>query len=338
VYLEFRPVVYDYSPEQNANAKGRIDTRDKCFVDMVVYGAYIKESVPLPLSLDDLLVTPVRTIADLCAQRLPLHYFEPFPADFAVIQSLIQKIRAKLPSLHYETDGAINQAGDYVKIATLWTVEPDQAGLNCSGFVKYLTDGVLVPETGKRLSIPPLKAPFGKRGDAFTNTYETSRDPFFGLDWIRNLASQANRILRGSLFGGLNEIEVQNAPFSSMKVVTKNGRELRRSIPDFMPQAGFEIAALAPLLYTLACDEAGEFFYLGACNTLVRPSPRVRQFFHTVAFFPYFDRTGAFHIACFESAAESPIRRFLARHKGQEISLVRVPAGNGQFYENTIME
>ena len=77
-------------------------------------------------------------------------------------------------------------------------------------------------------------------------------------------------------------------------------------------------------MYTLAIDEPG-MFYLGAVNTELAPKPRMPQYFHIAAFLPYFDEDGLFHIALFESAAETSFNRFASRYPGHYINLVRIP-------------
>jgi hypothetical protein len=270
-------------------------------------------------------------VIKLAGDKFPRRYFEPNPADYREQRQLIARVRERLPELNFADDGAIDTAGRYVYINT-GLEQKGEAGLNCSGFAKWMIDGLLRPVTGERLEIPPLKAPFGERGSSFTEIWEEWRDPFFGLDWIRNLASRAGTTLYSPAFGNLKEIEVRGEPFSQLIIRSRNGSSIQ-SYPGFLENAGYSIEGLLPLLYTLAVDEPGRF-YLAAVNNEVGPPttesnprgvPRMRQYFHIAALVPYFAENGVFQVAVFESAAETQINAFRNRYPGHCVNLVRVP-------------
>jgi hypothetical protein len=304
---------------------------DKCQMDVVLYDAYIVRSLPLPVSMERLYTMQLSEAIKVAGEKFPRRYFEPNPADYQGQRQLIARVRERLPELSFADDGAIDTAGRYVYINT-GLEQQGQPGLNCSGFTKWMIDGILRPVTGERLEIPPLKAPFGNRGSSFTEIWEERRDPFFGLDWIRNLASRAGTTLYSPAFGALNEIEVRTEPFSQLIIRSRTGSVIQ-SYPGFLENAGYSIEGLVPLLYTLAIDEPGRF-YLAAVNDEIGPptsetnprgTPRMRQYFHVAALVPYFAENGAFQVAVFESATETSINAFRNRYPGHCVSLVRVP-------------
>ncbi|MDR0685581.1 MAG: hypothetical protein LBF83_10705 [Spirochaetaceae bacterium] len=305
-YIQFRPL-----------------DSERSSMDMVVYNAYLAQSVNMPVILERLLTLPLQDILGAANNKTLFRYFEPHTADYAGARTLISRIRQSLPGLSFADDGAINEAGEYVFIDTL-EKQVQNPGLNCSGFVKWLVDGLLRPMTGRRLPINALKQAYGQRGSSLTAPFEALRDPFFGLDWIRNLASTVNSTLKSPVFAVLEEIEVNSCPFSQI-ILRKNGTTLTEPYGGFLSEAGFDINGLAALMYTLAIDEPG-MFYLGAVNTELAPKPRMRQYFHIAAFLPYFDENGSFHVALFESAAETSFNRFASRYPGHYINLVRLPA------------
>jgi hypothetical protein len=178
--------------------------------------------------------------------------------------------------------------------------------------------------------------------------WEEWRDPFFGLDWIRNLASRAGTTLYSPAFGSLNEIEVRHEPFSQIILRGKKNSVIY-SYPGFTENAGYGIEGLQALLYTLAIDEPGKF-YLAAINREdgppttpdnLRGTPRMRQYFHIAALIPYFNERGVFQITVFESAAETSFNALRNRSlwlreevvddelkiypNGYHVNLVRVP-------------
>ncbi|MDR2803027.1 MAG: hypothetical protein LBB22_01900 [Treponema sp.] len=291
-------------------------------MDVVAYDAYLAQSISVPMNLERLLTAPLHDVLQAADNRDLFRYFEPKSEDYSSIRTLIARVRRFLPGLSYNDDGAISEAGDYVFINSLMPQTENQ-GLNCSGFAKWLIDGIMRPITGKRLSIPMLKQPYGERGSSFTEPYEPSRDPFFGLDWIRNLASTVNSSLKSPAFSGLKDIEVEQCPFSN--IIARDGGTSRTApYTGFLPDAGFSVKGLPALLYTLAINEPGTI-YLGAVNNELPPKPRMRQYFHIAAFLPYFDERGAFHVVVFESAAETNFNRFVTRYPGHYVNLVRIP-------------
>jgi len=315
-YVQFRPLA---------------GSADKCLMDAVVYDAYIVRSLPVAVSMERLFTMPLNEALNLAGDKFPRKYFEPNLDDYRAQRSLIAKVRERLPEVDFADDGAIDQNGRYVYINTGLEQE-GQPGLNCSGFAKWLIDGILRPVTGERMEIPPLKAPYGKRGSSYTDLWEERRDPFFGLDWIRNLASRAGTTLYSSSFGSLQEIEVRHEPFS--QIISRSGAgSIAQSYPGFLENAGYGSEGLHALLYTLAIDEPGKF-YLAAVNDERGPptsaenprgSPRMRQYFHIAALVPYFTERGVFQVAVFESAAETSFNAFKTRYPGHYISLVRIP-------------
>jgi hypothetical protein len=314
-YIQFRPF-----------------TDDKCQMDVVLYESYIVRSMPLAIPFERLLVLPVEDVLALAGDRFPRRYFDPVPAMYKDVWSFVSAVRAKLPGLQFADDGAIDENGNYVFINTLARQNSSAAGLNCSGFAKWIVDGLLKPLTGELLPITPLKEAFGSRGSTFTQPWEELRDPFFGLDWCRNLASIAGTVLRSPAYAVLEEIEVRTWPFSQV-ILRDNGTSSVRAYPGFLPNAGFGIEGIHPLLYSLAIDEPGRI-YLAAVNTEVyapttpdnqRGTPRLRQYFHIAVLVPYFNEQGNFQVTVFESAAETSFTFFKNRYPGHYVNLTRIP-------------
>ncbi|MDR2757821.1 MAG: hypothetical protein LBB78_00400 [Spirochaetaceae bacterium] len=289
---------------------------DKSLMDVVVYNAYVVRSQSLSIPFERLLVIPVEDALRTAGTFFPRRYFDPDPGMYRELREFTGQVRQRLPELRFRDDGAIDEQGRYVFIEDL-KVQDGPGGLNCSGFAKWIVDGILRPRTGERLTILPLKEPFGDRSSSFSEAYEQLRDPFFGLDWTRNLAAAAGD------FEALEEIEVQRGTFAS--VIRRNeGKSSVRAYPGFLRNAGFDIEGLHPLLYTLAIDEPG-FIYLASVNQEIGPAPRMRQHFHVAVLVPYFTETGNFRIALFESASETSFTNFKTRYPGHYINLVRIP-------------
>jgi hypothetical protein len=305
---------------------------DKCLMDVVLYDAYVVRSLPLPFSFERLFALPVETVLSAVGDKFPRRYFDPLPGMYRNQRDFIEAVRSRLTEVGFTDDGAIDENGRYVFINTLEAQEPEKAGLNCSGFAKWVVDGILRPLTGSRLPLSPLKRPFGDRGSSFTDPWEASRDPFFGLDWCRNLAAQAASVLRSPAFSVLDEIEVRRWPFTELVKRSSDGVS-PQSYPGFLKDAGFGIEGLHALLYTLAVDEPGRVYLAAISNEISAPTtasnprglPRMRQYFHIAVLVPYFNENGVFQVVVFESAEETSFTRFKTRYPGHFVNLSRIP-------------
>jgi hypothetical protein len=308
IYVQFRPIDGDKN-------------QDKSLMDVTVYDAYIVHSMPIPFTFERLMTMPVEEVFSFLGDRFPRKYFDPLPALYKDSYTFRDDVRKRLPNLTFRDDGAFDEQGNYVFIETLKS-QDGAGGLNCSGFAKWVIDGLLRPVTGKRLAVQPLKDAFGKRGTSFTAAYE-DRDLYFGLDWIRNLASIAGKTLLSADFGKQEEFEVRKWTFPL--VMERSGNtSAAKSYPGFLEDVGFGIEGLHPLLYTLAVDEPGHV-YLAAVNR-TQGTPRLRQYFHIAVLVPYFNEQGNFQVTLFESAEETSFARFKTRYPaGHFVNLVRIP-------------
>jgi hypothetical protein len=308
---------------------------DRCLMDMVLYGAYLSWSLPVAIPFERLLTMPVETVYAAMGEKFRRRYFDPDPANYGDLRLFINHLRSRLPELSFRDDGAIDAQGRYVFIETL-EAQDGKGGLNCSGFAKWVVDGILRPKSGKRLDIALLKQPFGQRGSSFTSIWEDLRDPFFGLDWTRNLASQVWSAFRSPDYAGPADFEVRDLPFSHLVLRGQSApgsSPALKNYPGYLENSGFGIEGLRPLLYTLAIDEPGRIYLASVNNEMGPPAtvenprglPRMRQHFHVAVLIPYFDEYSGFQVAVFESAEETRFARFLARYPGHNVNLVRIP-------------
>lgn len=304
-------------------------------MDVVAYGAVLYRNVNLPLSMEQVLRSPFSKILSLSADQVDWGLFSPDPALYAETRSLVASIRAGLPGLRYADDGAIDADGRAVYIATLLP-QGAEAGLNCSGFVKWIADGVLYPIAGSYLEVDALRRRMVDwRGSSFTLKFEESHDPFFGLDWSRALA----RELWSAFYPSRRDEsplahDVDEAPFTL--IVGPNAAAGTRAraadagqnylpYPVNFEDAGYDLRGLTAMLYVLALREPGRW-YLAALNARMVNPPRLRRYFHIAALFPYFDTDGSFRVAAFESAAETSLGRIVGSPSYEFTKLIRMPS------------
>ncbi len=308
-YIQFRP-----------------DGQDRTLLDAVAYEGYVVRSMILPLSLDRVVIESMNRVLMPVMETFPRRYFEPRPEYYADIRALSGAIRSRLGSLAYADDGALDENGlpVYIKSGSRQT---GSIGLNCSGFAKWVVDGTLKPLTGKRLPITPLKQPPLPRGNTFSEPWESLRDPYFGLDWTRNLAAEAGRVFRGERGADPKEYEVRRTAIAALRTAGGNGTT-SRSYPGYIEDTGFEIKGLKAILYTLSIDEPGTM-YLASVNNEMGDAPRLRQHYHVAVLLPQFDEEGRFSISVFESAVESKFDSFIKRYPGHAVHLTRIPVESG---------
>lgn len=311
VRIELRPASAD--PE-----------RGKSWADLVVYGQYAAKSVPLGVPFVRLYNMSLAELQRLTIASFPWDLVFPDSERYGDIESAVAEIRSALPALVYLDDGAFDEQGFPVLIADGSAQKPEAVrialaegqdiagvagGVNCSGFAKWLVDGIIRPRAGTALRIAPLKTPTQAPETNFTEPFRESRDLFFGLDWTRNLASAAVSLTAGrTIKPDASGVDVISSPFAGASGYKKD--------------VGYRASELIPLLYWLAVREPGHF-YLGAVSR-ERGAPLLRQYHHVAAFFPWFDETGRFRLAVFESAVETESALFIARNSDAWVHLVRV--------------
>ncbi len=320
VYVEFRPA-----------------GSNKSVFDVVAYSGYVVYSRPVPLAFQDLYSYPVNQVLAALGNLFPNEYFDVDPRLYADLRFFVSRLKSTVPSLSYADDGALDEQGRPVYIASLMN-QKQSWGLNCSGFAKWVVDGLVRPMTGTSLPIQPLKTPIGNRGSSFTEPIENKLDPFFGLDWTRNLALAANRILRSPSYASLDEVDVSDVPVSQL-IVKKDNKSQIISFPAYMKNAGYNIEGLPSIMYSLAVRYPS-WFYLVSVNTdksaVLRQYPSsapltfsagagIRRHFHVAVLIPYFTEDGVFKVSVFESAAETSFDAFVRRYPGYQVHLVRVP-------------
>lgn len=286
--------------------------------------------VIVPLPFEEVLKSPFTRIRELTADVIDWSLFAPEPALYGDLRKMETAIRVRLPGLRYADDGAIDQDGRPVLISTLVDqVQP--AGLNCSGFAKWLVDGIRYPLTGTYLSVASLTdRMLDWRGSSFTIRFEEALDPFFGLDWARALAREAWATFHPS---GHDESPLANdvdAPPFALRVKDAdpvNGGSAYEAFADNFDDAGLDVRGLKAELFVLASREPGRF-YLAQFNARDKAAPNLRRYFHIAALFPYFDEAGIFRITVFESAAETSLDRILADRDYEFVKLVRLPVSS----------
>lgn len=299
-------------------------------LDLVIYRGVVRHDVILPVPFRKLLVSPLSDIVAWTRDSVDWELLSPVPGLYGNLRDLVRAVRERLGGLRYGDDGALDEAGRPVLIAG--GSPGTDPGLNCSGFAKWVVDGMLKPITGSWLAVEPLKERHEDlRGSSFTQPYERMRDPFFGLDWSWNLGKAVADALYPNRRNRVTDNDVRISAFALVDRGSSepaNGSQTYEPYPANFEIGGYRVDGLRPLLYVLAIREPGSY-YIASFNRRMGQDVTLRQYFHEALLFPYFEPSGEFKVVVFESAAETSLDAVLRRYPSEFAHLVRIPAQPG---------
>ncbi len=341
LYLELKPhkkTNIDYYQ----NNKNYTEEQGKTLVNICLYNAFVRKEIAIGIPFNSLYYLSLMELKENTKNILPWEIFDP-PVAYSSIEASSDIIRERLHKLVYIEDGAFDEFGNPVHLRTgkpqtqdeiIANIQPKQklseikGGVNCSGFVKWIVDGIIKPIAGQGTYIKPLITKTDVPDTFFTKPYEY-KQLYFGLKWIRHLASAALSLnVKRTVLPSDAGIDVKIEPFALVPPVNRQNKAENKqeffSFKGYEKNAGYQTEYLQALLYYLAITEPGHF-YLGTVNNEMG-NPKLRQYYHVAAFFPYFDIFGNFHIAVFESAAETSIEQFTRVNAGAFTALVRIRA------------
>jgi hypothetical protein len=281
-------------------------------MDLYLVGALFYRDVHVPMTMERVLAAPLPEVQRATAGIVDWSIVTVDAAHpgYAAVESMVAQIRTVLPTLPDGEDGAMNEKGLLVRIETSAGMD-EPTGFNCSGFAKWVIDGLYQPSHGSYLPIEPLKRRhIDHRGTRWSRRLEETRDPYFGLDWTRNLAIQLAAADHGE--------DPQDLDPEVMDV---------RSVPTarYREDVGFPVEDLPWILYRLAAIHPGQI-YLGSVSRPFGDDVIMRQHSHVVVFLPYFSADGRINAVVMERNAETSTASILERYAGEYVHLTRVDA------------
>jgi hypothetical protein len=184
-----------------------------------------------------------------------------------------------------------------------------KGGFNCSGFAKWVVDGLYAPLSGHLMDIGPLKSRNAARTNTWSTRFEEELDPYFGLDWSRGLARTLLQARTGVIPTD-EQIDVRDSDH----------------LP-YIRDVGYPVPKLEYLLYFLARKDPGTL-YVGSVNApsaaVSEGTPTLRQHHHVIVLFPYFDARGVFQVAVMERNVQSSLASLVRRYGSEYVHLVRI--------------
>ena len=283
---------------------------NESLMEIQLYGKIMQKDIRVPLCLAGLSKRSFAELANLTSNYVDWNFYI---SDYKKlygddVRALANTIAPLLYYLKDKDDGAINQAGNFVYINSL-NLQTENGGLNCSGFVKWIADGLYKASTGQNIDITYLKEKhYNLRGNKWSEKLETEKDPYFGLDWTRNLAYE---ILK------LHEPE---AHLSSVDVNSLHYETYR-------PNIGFPLENIKTVLYELAVTNPHDF-YLGSLNSKSNEAPYLREHTHVLALFPYIDKLNNFQVVVYSRNEKISLDYLKSHWKDNYIHLVKIEASS----------
>jgi hypothetical protein len=281
---------------------------ERSLMDVYLFGIRIYHSIVLPYAINSIIFESFSHIISLSNTIIAwdILLYRGYDHESSDIIAMAETIRTMLPLLHDRDDGAMNERGEYVFIHDVKPQEGEK-GFNCSGFVKWIVDGLYYPLTGTYLTIEYCKTKHLElRGNSWTRWYEDERDPYFGLDWSRNCASALYEAKTGSSVKNPEMFDIRSVPFLT-----------------YIEDVGYSVAELELLLFLVAQKYPNTLF-IGSINREYGNEPSLHQHTHCAVLLPYFSSDGTFHTIIMERNKETDLETFLTNNRGNYIHCVKI--------------
>jgi hypothetical protein len=308
---------------------------DRSKLDLVVYGGVLNREVPLPVPFERAFAATMAEIAAWTGDIVDWSLFAPRPGLYREVRAFVDETRRRLPALRYADDGALDAEGRAVYIAT-GEPQAEPTGLNCSGFAAWVADGFYRPLAGRLLDPRALAARHVEaRPTPAADRYEEELDPFFGLDWTRNIAAALLAARAPSRPHGLAESDVRISAFALVAPSgavaggspdAVNGSSAYQPYPAYQDGLGYESSGLKALMYVLALREPGSIYLASLSRKSGGLIPGLSRHYHVAVLAPYFLESGEFRVAAFESDVETSVEAIVARVPKDYVHLVRIKA------------
>lgn len=301
--------------------------------DLVIFGNYAVRNVPTGVPFERFYSASLSEVQRITKINVPWKYVTYNPEYYDSIHKMAFAIREKLPNIVYNRNAMVDEKNQIVDFVTgekleVMNIEKEKLPLSSSGFLKWVADGLVEPIAGSKLKRYPLLAQtvdykeIGYQG-ILSNNYSLS----YSLDFARNLSSAVLSVNTGMVYK-FNEsgVDVKIEPFAT-------GRKDDGTINNvtFIEDCGYNLSVLKSMLYVLASEEPGNFYFGAIRETDHSHSPEVKVFNQNVIFMPYFGPDGFFNCYVFMNGMELSLSDFEKHFKNDFVYLTRVRS-NSVFY------
>ena len=270
-----------------------------------IFGGLVANQVSVVVPFDFFYTSSMKDIVGV-TMRFPWEYIKTNNQIYAETKYMISVIHENLPALADKT-----------------LLENDTD----LGFLKWIIDGLVEPLVGGRVFDDALIASTVKA----QATYSSPEDAYATYDYTRNLATASHSADTGiSYTANTSSVDVALEPFGFF--VDDDGVKKR---VEYIAKNGYNNEILKSILYILTTTEP-QLFYLGAIRNpaISEANGKTIEYYsynHAVAFFPWFDEDGYFHVKVFQDGKEFSFDKFLSIYPDSFTHLVRVKSSMNFF-------
>lgn len=278
--------------------------------DIILFGKIYKRNLPYYFPFDSLKTISLYNILSLLEDNKLQNEALITKDDSTIKEKLISKIILPSVGFKYVDDGARDEFGNFIYIENENDQKTNEQGFNCSGFIKDIADNYirLINPDFRYLNIPDLKKErTNERENIAFQYYDLDYDPFFGLDWAKNISDKINQLCN------YNVIRAEEYNKDNYVIHQK--------------YRGYDIDNLKEILFRDQQNDSTNFYIL-VFNRLRIEKPVVPEYYHLAIVVPYFNDKH-FYLRVFESSYETDFTRIsnLTKDKSREekIVIIKVP-------------
>ena len=274
--------------------------------DISLFGKIFRKNIPYYFQFDELKTISMNKIFSMLDELKLTGELIIDSNDKSIKDRFISKIILPVSGQKYINDGARNEIGKYVYIATGKEQKPNEQGLNCSGFAKEIADSYLrfMNPDFTYLKIEDLK---DKSKDDNFNELFTFNDAkygiLFGLYWSKNLVNKINVLCN---YQNNRAMEIKTDDYDLYNDVR-----------------GFDVKDLKEIIFRDQ-NKDNNFFYILALNKIRDVKPIIEEFSHIAVIVPYFSNYN-FYIRVFENGIETDFENIMKNYGAQKVRIFKIP-------------
>jgi len=304
--------------------------------DLVIFGGYAAKGISTGVPFEKFYSTSFEEVMNYTKSKIPWNYVTIAIERYDSVRQMAAIIRNALPNIVYCDNAMYDEDGNLVNILTgkplsIEDYDDSKIYLSSAGFLKWVADGLVEPITGGQLRREALLTETVKVKEVgYQGVLSQTYNLFFGLNWVRNLASAVVSVYTGSKYLYFESgVDVTVQPFATEMAHNKTANSVT-----FVSDSGYSVAGLKTLFYVLAATDP-ETFYFGSIRQTDRTvTPEVKAFNECVIFMPYFETNGAFSCFVFMNGREMTLEQFCQRYGEEFVYLTKVKSSE-RFYPLT---
>ncbi len=299
---------------RNNNSYILFDKEKKGKCDIYLFGRLYKMAIPYYFEFESLMYISLSAVLDVI--KFKDYYREVVISedDGSLKEKFIRNIIYPSMNQSFVDDGARDPLGNYIYINT-GKPQLNNMGLNCSGFTKEIIDTYIrLKDNEFKFTDPEVlkRRRLDERKSEYYSYYENELDPYFGRDWVKNIADIFNK---ASGYDYIAAAELRDDP-----------------VAPYFDGSGYLIEDLKGVLFRdQKVDQS--FFYMAVFNRLRKKAPGIPEFYHISVLVPYFSNNH-FYIRVFESNEETSFNQLLSLRRSEKAFIMKVPI----FYSHLFTE